>query len=473
MKHQPTTSPYGILARSALCLLAAASLLATPLSSAVAEEDAPASIDELLERVRAGWRASKKQNETREREFRAARSQQKNLLEQAKAKQAAFEARSAELEQAFDDNELEIAKQEDNLHQKLGSLGELFGVVRQVAGDTRSQVENSIVSAEFGGRIPFLEKLGQSKALPSIEHLERLWATILQEMTESSKVSRFTTSVVLVNGEEVQQQVVRIGSFNAVSQGKYLKWISDIGKLGEVGRQPAPKYATTVGDLESANSGLVKFAVDPARGQILALLVSTPTFTERIEFGGAVGYAIIGLGLVTFVFGIVRLVIVTLVNRKVASQKKSNVPSEGNPLGRVLKIHADNPDLDTESLELKFEEQVLKETAKIESFLWLIKVVSAIAPLMGLLGTVTGMINTFQIITLFGTGDPKMMANGISEALVTTMLGLVVAIPLVLLHSVLHSMARNVTNVLDEQSTGLVALRAEAEGLNKPGVQTA
>jgi biopolymer transport protein ExbB len=186
-----------------------------------------------------------------------------------------------------------------------------------------------------------------------------------------------------------------------------------------------------------------------------------------------VGYAIIGLGLVTFVFGIVRLVIVTLVNRRVQSQKKSSVPSEGNPLGRVLKIHADNPDLDTESLELKFEEQVLKETAKIESFLWLIKVVSAIAPLMGLLGTVTGMINTFQIITLFGTGDPKMMANGISEALVTTMLGLVVAIPLVLLHSVLHSMARNVTNVLDEQSTGLVALRAEAEGLNKPGVQTA
>ena len=457
-------------------------------ADAAAAEEAPAeeapvravvppglTIDMLLERIRQGWRAERVENQRREKEFRQARSSQKNLLEEAKDALAAEEDRSDRLEQNFEDNELKIAEQEELLAQKLGTLGELFGVVRQVAGDTRSQVENSLISAEYPGRIPFLDQLGQSKALPSIEALEGLWATLLQEMSESSKISRFTTLVVGVSGEEKPQEVIRIGSFNAISGGKYLKWIPDVGKLGEIGRQPAPKYVDTVDDLESAEDGLVRFAIDPARGQILALLVSTPSMIERIDLGGSIGYAIILLGSLTFIFGVVRLGYVVSVSRKVSAQKNSSAPDEDNPLGRVLKIYADNPSLDTETLELKLEEQVLKESAKIESFLWLIKVVSAVAPLMGLLGTVTGMINTFQIITLFGTGDPKMMASGISEALVTTMLGLLTAIPLVLMHAVLFSMARGVTTVLEEQSTGLIAKQSEAEaaGSGRPGVDTA
>jgi biopolymer transport protein ExbB len=294
-------------------------------------------------------------------------------------------------------------------------------------------------------------------------------------MHESSKVSRFRANVVKVSGEEVEQEVVRIGAFNSISEGEYLKWIADVGKLGEIGRQPAPKYVDTISDLDSAEGGLVRFAIDPARGQILALLVSTPTFEERISYGGSIGYAIILLGSLTFIFGLVRLAYVTTVSRKVSAQKSASIADDGNPLGRVLKIYSDNKQLDTETLELKLEEQVLKESAKIESFLWLIKVVSAVAPLMGLLGTVTGMINTFQIITLFGTGDPKMMASGISEALVTTMLGLLTAIPLVLMHAVIYSMARGVTTVLEEQSTGLIAKQSERESASsgRPGVDTA
>ena len=243
--------------------------------------------------------------------------------------------------------------------------------------------------------------------------------------------------------------------------------------MGEIGRQPAPKYVDSIEDLESNESGLARFAIDPARGQILALLVNTPDLRERIAFGGSIGYAIIILGSLTFLFGLVRLGFVSSISRKVSVQKNASEPDDGNPLGRVLKIYADNRSMDTETLELKLEEQVLKESAKIESFLWLIKVVSAVAPLMGLLGTVTGMINTFQIITLFGTGDPKMMASGISEALVTTMLGLLTAIPLVLMHAVLFSMARGVTTVLEEQSTGLIAKQSEAEGSGRAPVDSA
>jgi biopolymer transport protein ExbB len=452
-----------------LAILAVA--VAAPLSGArAADAGKSLTINELLERVRTGWRAEQSANQRREAEFKAARDKQKQLLADARAAQAAEESRSDKLEDHFGKNEIKIAEQEELLRQKLGSLGELFGVVRQVAGDTSSHVENSLISAQIPGREEFLGKLGQSKALPSIEALEQLWFILQQEMTESSRVVRFEAPVVGNDGSETRRLVTRVGAFNAVADGKYLTWDGSVRKLGEVGRQPAPKYLRTVTDLEKATEGMVRFAIDPARGQILALLVKTPSFRERIDYGGYVGYAIVVLGGFTLIVGFVRLIYVFLVSRQVAAQKKNPIPNPKNPLGRVLAIYAANKNTDTETLELKLEEGILKETSKIEGYLWFIKVVSAVAPLMGLLGTVTGMINTFQIITLFGTGDPKMMASGISEALVTTMEGLIAAIPLVLMHSLLTSMARGVTSVLEEQTTGLIALQAEAEGAGKQRV---
>ena len=148
---------------------------------------------------------------------------------------------------------------------------------------------------------------------------------------------------------------------------------------------------------------------------------------------------ILCLGALALIGGVIRMVYLVSLHAKFGAQCSAESASESNPLGRVMKVYQDSPDLDTETLELKLDEAILKEQSHIDSFLWAIKVVSVAAPLMGLLGTVTGMIETFQAITLFGTGDPKLMAGGISEALVTTMLGLIVAIPLVLLHSWLRT----------------------------------
>jgi biopolymer transport protein ExbB len=138
-------------------------------------------------------------------------------------------------------------------------------------------------------------------------------------------------------------------------------------------------------------------------------------------------------------------------------------PREDNPLGRVLKVYADNKHVDMETLELKLSEAIIKETPRLQRFLLFLKIISVVAPLMGLLGTVTGMIQTFQAITLFGTGDPTLMAGGISQALVTTVLGLTVAIPMVLLHTIVSGRSRRIINVLQEQSAGIVAQHSEAE----------
>ncbi|MFV1979069.1 MAG: MotA/TolQ/ExbB proton channel family protein, partial [Myxococcota bacterium] len=208
---------------------------------------------------------------------------------------------------------------------------------------------------------------------------------------------------------------------------------------------------------ENSSEALAGLAVDPSRGSLLAVLIETRGLTERLPEGGAVGYSVITLGIIAALLGIYKMIVLTITGRKVAAQKKLSRPDKGNPLGRILAVATDNPDADREQLELMLDEVVLRESSKLESLVWLVRIVSVVAPLMGLLGTVTGMIKTFQSITLFGAGDPRMMAGGISEALVTTMLGLVTAIPLVLMHAALANSTKKIVDTLDEQSAGLIA----------------
>jgi biopolymer transport protein ExbB len=417
------------------------------------------SLSDLLKRVQQGWSGERKENQEREARFKKARDDQQRLLNEAKARKAAEEARSQALESQFETNEIALTTLEDTLTERLGALGELFGVVRQVSGDMRSQVDASLVSAQIPGRSAFLEELGKNKSLPSIESLEKLWFIMHQEMTELGKVTRFPATVVSVEGEESEREVIRIGAFNTISDGIYL--IYEEGKLQELPRQPAGTYLDTVSSFAEATGGMARLAVDPSRGSILKVLIQTPGFFERIEQGGPVGYTIIVLGLLAGFVAIVRWIIVSATGRRVASQKKSDEIKDTNPLGRVLGIYAENKSADVETLELKLDEAIMREASGLQQLLWVVKVVSVVAPLMGLLGTVTGMIRTFQAITLFGTGDPKMMASGISEALVTTMLGLCVAIPLVLLHALVANTSKGVVEILEEQAAGLIAKRAE------------
>jgi len=449
---------YGALAQGTSAEEAAADAAA---ANAPAPPPPPksTSMDELLKRVKAGWNGERKENREREAAFAKAKADQERLLNEANATRAALERRSGQLEKQFEGNELALTNLEETLTQRLGALGELFGVVRQVAGDTRSQVESSLVSAQIPGREDFLEELGKNKSLPSIESLEKLWLILHQEMTELGKVVRFPATVVNVDGEQNQRDVIRVGAFNALSDGIYL--IYEGGKLQELPRQPAGTYLDTVAAFESATGDMGTLALDPSRGSILKVLIQTPGFWERITYGGNVGYAIIVLGLMAGSLAIIRWIVVYRTGRKVAAQKKSDQVSDKNPLGRVLGIYEANRTTDVETLELKLDEAIMRESASLDKMLWVVKVVSVVAPLMGLLGTVTGMIRTFQAITLFGTGDPKMMASGISEALVTTMLGLYFAIPLVLLHALVSNTSKGVVEILEEQAAGLIARRAE------------
>ena len=428
------------------------------------------SLDELLNFVKQGQVAENKENRAREQRFAQDKSNQAAELRRAEAERTRQEQLSAQLEDQFEENERLVAERQNQLKERLGTLAELFGHLTSTAGDLSTNLENSLTSAQYPDREVFLTeliaKMSGSDKLPSIEEIERVWYELNREMVESGKVVSFTAEVAKPNGDKVQQKVVRVGTFNIVSEdGMYLTYVPAKGSLEELARQPSGPYIGWAKNLAASTDGLHKFGVDPTGptgGSFLAALINSPNLEERWHQGGYIGYAITAVGAFAFLLAIWRLIVLTGVGAKVSSQLKSDKANENNPLGRVLKIHEDNPSMDTETLELKLSEGILKETPKLESGLTLLKIISAVAPLMGLLGTVTGMIITFQAITIFGAGDPKAMAGGISGALVTTVLGLLVAIPTVLLHTIVNGRAQRIIHVLNEQTTGIIAEHTEA-----------
>ena len=434
--------------------------------SALAQE--AQSLDQLLDFVKKGQVTESKENRAREQRFAKDKANQAAALKNAEAERAREEQRSARLEDQFEENELLIAAKQKQLKEKLGTLTELFGHLTSASGDLATNIEVSLASAQFPGRETFLRdlvgKMSGSDTLPTIEEIERVWFELLRETRETGVVTTFSAEVASPAGERAERQVLRVGAFNMVdTNGNYLSY--ENGILIELPRQPSGPYTGWAAELASASGGLNRFGIDPTGptgGSFLAAIIDTPTLEERWHQGGYVGYAITAVGIFAFLLAIYRMFVLTLVSGRVNSQLKSDKANENNPLGRVLKIHEDNPAMDTETLDLKLSEGVLKETPKLESGLTLLKIIAAVAPLMGLLGTVTGMIITFQAITIFGAGDPKAMAGGISGALITTVLGLLVAIPTVLLHTIVNGRAQRIIHILDEQTTGMIAEHTEA-----------
>lgn len=422
-------------------------------------------LDALLKQLEEGKFQQSQQNQAREAEFKGKVAEQDRMIAEATQTRDNEVARSERLETQFEENEFKIADLQEALGKRLGSLKELFGVLQQVSGDTKNKFQNSLISAEIPGRGVFLDELAQSMGkaskLASIEEIERVWFEMQREMTQAGKVVKFTTDVVEADGTKVNKEVVRVGPFALVADGKYLDYNPATGTVAELIRQPAARYGQTTSDLQASNGEFVQFGLDPTGGSILGLLVQAPNLQERIEQGGPVGYTILAVGAVGFLLAIIQLINLTFIGMKVNKQAKSNVVKEDNPLGRVLKVKEKYPEADVEALELHLTEAILGELPRLSRFLTIVKIISVVAPLMGLLGTVTGMINTFQAITLFGTGDPKLMAGGISTALVTTVLGLVVAIPTTLLYAFLNTRNKAIVSVLQEQSSGVIAERAE------------
>jgi len=439
-----------------LCAAAFASPAAAEESAA--DPAAPQTLDELIEAVRSGTSSQRAELARREQRFVEARDERARLLADIERQRRAAEAEADRLRAEFERGEADLAALETKLDENAGDLREVFNVVRQTAGDVTPTLQNSLVRAEYPGGTELLDALSSGETTPTSEQLRALWLLLLEEMNSSGKVARFDTRVITADGTEAVRPVTRVGTFAAVSNGEYLRFLPESGSLLVLPRQPQGVDTAHVAAFEEAREPLERIAIDPSRGSILALMVQAPDLRERISQGGVIGYIILFIGAVGLLLGIERLVS-SFIAKRALTRALGDEAADGNHAVAQLRAATRDPELirDADALSAKLDEIVLITSERLRRGLPALAIFAAVSPLLGLLGTVTGMIQTFQVITLFGAGDPRLMSGGISQALVTTQLGLSVAIPLLLVHSFVQGRVNNLIAVLDETAAELFA----------------
>ena len=464
------------------CLaLMAFSLASLPAQAPAQQEDSaaePSTLEQLLELIRQGKVREDSEADQREEAFRSQARRQAQLLRQLQNRLKQERDLSVKLEQSRNENNLEIERLREQKAQKEGSLREIFGNLQAIASEAATYMETSLVTAQLGvERISYLRTLAvrmeNTDKLPALEDIERLWYELNREMYESGRVVRFRTEVVGLDGVASACDVYRVSMYAVICNGRYVV-LQPGGHLSELSRQPASRFLASARSLEDARD-YVEFGIDPTGPQgngLLKNLISSPNLAERVNQGGIIGRVILSLGALGVLLAIFKLLGLIVTGWQVNAQLRSETISLRNPLGRVQQVFEDHAFNTLEGLEAKLAQAVVRERKGIERFVAFLKIIATVAPLMGLLGTVTGMIITFQQITLYGTGDPKTMAGGISVALVTTVLGLTVAIPMVLLHTLVASRAKGLMSILEERSFGLIARQAEEEGAGKSSQRT-
>ncbi|MBL4596021.1 MAG: MotA/TolQ/ExbB proton channel family protein [Robiginitomaculum sp.] len=447
MKMNMKSLTYVAVAFVGAVSIATSALAQTPVSS----------IDELIQRVGKDSREAQAEANRRVQEFRSRGAEQRTLLNAARAELNTLRGQERRNSTQFDINEAAIAELDGELRLAQGSFGELFGAARQAAGELATTLNASYVSGQYPGRAEALDRVATSNTLPEVAELENIYTTMISEMQSQGEVVTFTGRLAELDNVEI----TRAGTFLAWTADKAEFIQMDEGVMLKLGRQPSGRIRGLARNVSNGSpTEIVKGPIDPVRGELLAMVVRTPSLVERFHAGGGIGYAVTTMAAVGIFLGLWRFFVLSMTGMAVRAQARKAKPGN-NPLGRVMAAYEAAKERDLETIELKLDDAIIKETGKLEFGISLIKVLAAVSPLMGLLGTVIGMIQTFQAITLFGAGDPQLMADGISFALVTTVLGLLSAIPLLLLHSFCASAARSVQQVLEEQASGLIASNAE------------
>lgn len=445
------------------------------LAAPVYGQDKASSLDQLLNQVESISADEQQLFEKRRAEYANAGAQQGALLQRATEQRAALDAKSKELSAQYSANEARINELNSALRDKSATLGlaELFGVARQVANDSSSILQQSLITTQYPAaegqpaRDQYLRQFAASETTPTAKQLEQVWLEIQREMTASGQVARYKAPVVQLGGEAIESEVVRIGPFTVTSGGQFLDYLPGLRTLSVLPRPLPPEFTDIAEDLESSTEGYTRGVVDSARGVLLGLYVERPTMWQRIEKGEAIGYVILFFGILGVVAFLAQLFYLSRVRASVGRQLENlEKPSDDNPLGRVLlafKGDKDTIEQDADVAELRITEAVLREVPKLERAQSFLRLCVAAGPLLGLIGTVVGMIVTFQSITESGSSDPKLMADGIGQAMIATVLGLGIAIPLLFANALLTTMSKSVVQILDEQGAGMLAESIEKQ----------
>lgn len=411
------------------------------------------------------------------REAAEARDQQRlmSFLDDQQALEAALEQARSEHEEAqqrYDDLEAQQAEQTQLAGELSGRQAEqgeaLSGLLANLARHS-SEIRNAL-------GVNSLLTLNEDALPPRLDEVEVLERHQLETMVDrlaaltaqTGRAQRLELPVADTNGDVVPRELVQLGDFAVFTDSELLQRNENDGSLAVM-----PHTPQEIGGLIPAyyQGESTLFAIDPTQGSVLQALAQRPSLWERFQQGGYVGYVVVALGILGLIVGLGQYLYLVLVSVRVHRQRQSlDQLQSNNPLGRVLlRFEGMDKHQTPEALEARLDEAVLAELPRLERSQPIVKLLAAIAPLLGLLGTVTGMIVTFQAITVFGTGDPQLMAGGISQALVTTVLGLITAVPLLFVQTALSGRSRYLTHVIEGQASATLADHLESQSpINSP-----
>ena len=429
-------------------------------SSAFAAAPVANNLDQLLEQVRSAAQQNSAANQQRETQFRAAADQQQQILAAAKQALQQEQLNYNQLQAKYDANKKQLDDLSNQLLSREGDYSKVFDNARQMASDLKGTLDDSLVSAQYPGRGVFLAKLAESRDLPSLDDLRKLWFLMQQEMTAQGQVNKFSATVTHEDGSQEKTTVVRVGAFTAVNGNKFLRYLPETGALVQLDRQPSSHDRDLAAKLSAANSGVLPMAIDPSGGELLRALVNQPSFMEQVAQGHTAGWIIIVLGMLGLLIVLERGAYLFMIGRKINTQMTSSKSDLGNPLGRMLAVFNESKADDAETLGLRLDETLLRERPVLEARLGLLRILALVAVILGLLGTVAGVMNTFQAMNLFGGGS-TLVTNGIASALVPTWLGLLVAVLLLFCHGLLTTRSQGLMHLLEQQGAGILAARAE------------
>lgn len=402
-------------------------------------------IQELLNQVQVNKSIYKNDDSKRIAEFLELVDERQLILNKTKADLKNEQARNTRLESSFEKNEKELAELQERLQIKIGVLGELFGVARQFSGELFASTENGFTFYENPKRPDRLKEIGKIQ-VHNLSQLEELWLAYFGEIASSGEVKKVSTNVIDESGISSTGEIVRYGLFSAAHDGGYVTPSSELNGFKLLQRQPESSITRTLSKHSKADE-YSSVAIDPTRGFLLSLYLDKASWFQRISQGKSIGYVIILIGLIGLAFSIWKI--------RTLAQKRTELDSDESIIQEMIAKTKNNTSY--ESKENILDELILNYSANVEKGVSWIKFFAAVAPLLGLLGTVIGMIETFQAITLFGTGDPKQMAGGISQALVTTMLGLIVAAPLLGFYTFISDKVSSLIQVVEEKASYILS----------------
>ncbi len=393
---------------------------------------------------------------------------------------------------AFTDTIKVLSKKEADLSRTCShdetDMQEFSGAVRVAARGLETILTHSFHTVKNPERIDYLQLVLSKERFPGIDEVNGLAKQFMDEIALSGEVRLEKGVFTNQKGFEITGDVLTIGKFTAAyianGQAGFLNYSEDRGKFTAL--SALPSFLVRRSLLKYMQGKTDSVIMDISGGTVLKQITHKKSIIERIKDGGWLVLPILAIGVFAFIIAIERIVYLRSVhdNTDRVMGRVNELANDGKwkecdvlakskkklPVYNVLSAGLASRKEDRETLESILQEAILKELPRLERFLPMLNIMGAVSPLLGLLGTVTGMIATFHVITIYGTGDPRMMSGGISEALVTTMLGLCVAIPIMLVHTFLGRRVEHIIGDMEEKAVALTNIIFR-EQFSKTGVR--